>query len=318
LLALVGVGIGLTALHHHNERRGVGPGPSITPVARIIGPAFGFRFADLSINGTGGTVGALETSGTGAQFNDLSAFILSYFLPTGYFPQALAVDPSGDGWFVDSAGNIKECAPPSTTGTTCTPVVTYVDGLAAGGRSIAMDGTTLIIVQDAGSGNVNVAYEQLGGTIQRTSYHNASGASIFSADAVESVGSGAGSVFAVSNVDGTSTVVSFPFTTAPSFTFSPVPAGAPSNVQVDPSTGNATFSATTGSFTGTYQITRYISPSSSPIGSSFGSTSSIVIELNGQFGGPALFPPLTSLHIDGSLDTFVVDSAGNVEEFAPF
>ena len=61
LLALVGLGIGLTAWHHHNEHHGSGPAATVFPAQFTVPPLIaGFKAVDLAPDPVNITIGALE------------------------------------------------------------------------------------------------------------------------------------------------------------------------------------------------------------------------------------------------------------------
>ena len=333
LLALVAVGIGLTAWHHHNEdHHGSGPSSTIVAPFQVIGPQLsGYRASDLSIDTFDNGVGVLETptvSGTPARFGLIaSSTFASFTLPNGYVPIALATDPSGNDWFVDTGGHIQGCEPPGVSVTSCVfsslAVSTANDGLGAGPRSIATDGLNLVVIRDGGSGKVNWFVINLTSAATATgSYQSNSSAALYPADAVESTPPGTGSsAFAVFHTDGRSDLFTPAPSNAPNFSFVPIPDAAPSD-QVVALDGNPAFYATTGSTSGTYQLTRYENPSTTGIGQL--TTASITIAANGQTGAPQSKPyalPLSSVHVDSLNNVWALDgntSNPNIVQFASF
>jgi hypothetical protein len=344
LLALIGLGIGLTALHHHNEaQHSSGSSVTVTAPVVVVTPFIsGFAPADLVPNsvGNGGTgdLGLIDLpsgAGTGKYAEILimssgagnsAQLVGDYSLPTGYAPQALAIDPSGNAWFDDRSGKVYECAPIASGVTTCTVVTgPLTDGLAVGPRSIGVDGNFLFITEDGGGGKVDYSFLPVGGTTFTTgSYQSSSTASIFAADAVEATPPiEGGSGYTVFHEDGSSDLVTFAvsgssvtLSDTTSFVFSPLPIEAPSDFIQDSVTSNGAFFALTGSASATYQITRYTSAANSGLGKL--PAVSVTIAANGRTGGPFV-PPVTSLHADANESVvWCIDAHGNIAAFAEF
>ena len=326
LLALLGLGIGLTAWHHHNEAHHGGGGVTLVPPVQIIGPLIsGDKATDLANDPTDIGLGVLESpvASGAAHFALVSGnTFTSYALPTGYNPVALTVDPNtGDDWFVDAAGKVQGCLPPSPGVVTCStsglPVPTFNDGLGAGDRSIVTDGSFVFVALDAGGGSVKwFAFALSDGTTTSSSYSSQSTTPLYPTDFAISTPQAAASGFTVFHSDGHSDLVTIPPSNVPSFTFAPAPLKAPSNVVLALDGVNQAFYAPTGSVAGTYNITRYTNQFDSGIGQL--KTLSITIASNGQTGQP-FSPPLTSVHVDTSdqlLDG--IDASGNIVEFAQF
>lgn len=328
LLALVGVGIALTAYHHHNEHRGGGPGVTITPQMNIIGPLIsGSHATDLAFDPVNLGIGVLEVpnaSGLTSFALITGGSFLSYTLPSGYSPIAMSVDTqNGVDWFVDSTGKVQGCLAPVAGVTTCTttslPVPVFHDGLGTGPRSIAVDQFFVFVAKDGGAGAVNWFAGNLNdGTTTTSSYRSQSTATLYSADTAISTPQSA-SAFTVFHSDGKSDLVSIPPAVAPSFTYSPIPLLAPSNNVPALDGVNRAFFALTGSVGGTYQITRYTNSFNAGTGPL--KTQSIIIANNGQTGDTAnpWTLPLSSLHADPQDQLLVgIDGSGNIIEFAEF
>ena len=326
LLALIGLGIGITAWHHHNEAHHGGGGPTIVPPVQVLGPLLsGYKAVDLANDPFDIGFGVLESPAAAG----VSKFALvsggsfaSYSLPAAYSPVALAVDPNtGDDWFVDAAGKVQGCLPPASSVTTCStsglPVPTFNDGLGVGNRAIASDGSFVFIALDAGGGAVKwFSFNLSDGTTTTSNYASQTTAGLYPADFVISTPQAAASGFTVFHSDGRSDLVTIPPSDVPSFTFAPTPLKAPSNVVLALDAVNQAFYAPTGSSSGVYDITRYTNQFDAGISKL--NTLSVTIADNGQTGGPFV-PPLTSLHVDSQDQQLVgIDAAGNIVEFAQF
>lgn len=330
VLALIALGIGITAYHHHseNQQHGGGPSSTITPPAAVFGVLFtGYRASALAVDSFDAAIGVLETptvSGTAARFALLSGTSAAFYtLPSGYLPTAVAVDPNGNDWFVDATGHIQGCDSPATSVTTCTTtgltVATASDGLGSGARSIAVDQFNVFDDVDAGGGSVKwFALNLSAGTPTTSSYQSTSHNGLYSAENVEATTTGA-SAFTIFHVDGTSDLVTVsPAAEAPNFTFIPVPLVAPSDV-VQAVDLNAAFYATTGSTSGTYRLTRYENLSDTGTGSL--TTTTITIANDGQTGAPSSepwSPPLTSIQADANNNAWGIDAAGRIVQFGQF
>jgi hypothetical protein len=345
LLALIGLGIGLTALHHHNEdHHGSGPGANVTAPAVVVTPFIsGYAPADLAPNPVGNGTGDLALvdlpsgSGTGRYAEiflsvtgtgSTAELVGAYALPAGYLPKALAVDPSGDAWFDDSSGKVYECGPLTSGVTTCSiGAGPLTDGLPVGARSIGVDGNFLFITEDGGSGKVDYSYlpvNPIGTSFTTGSYQSSSSASIYSMDAVEATPpASGGSGYTVYHQDGSSDLVTFSasgssvtLNDTTSFVYTPVPLEAPSDYIEDSVTANGAFFALSGNAGATYQITRYTSATNSGLGQL--PAASATIASNGRTGGPWV-PPMISLHADASESIlWGIDAHGNIVGFPVF
>jgi hypothetical protein len=339
LLALVGLGIGLTAWHHHNEHHSSGGGGPTIFGAQFLVPPFisGFAPVDLAVDPANIAVGAIElpTAGGGTgKFTEIQnqsgggVPFGTETLQLGYVPTSVAIDPSGVTWFVNASGLVEECDILTSTTTTCNSSLgPFNDGLGAGSRSIAADGNFVFVILDAGGGKVKWWVESLTSSPPTATgtYTSNSTAAIFPGDAVKSTPSGGFSDFTVYHQDGTSDNVTFTVSGStltlnaqPNMSFNPVPAVAPSNFGVDLNSKDA-FYAFSGSPTGSYDLTKY--ESTSVVGLGNPTATSELIRFNGQEGNAsAIFtPPLTSVHFDTAEGTvWALDHAGNIVAFAQF
>jgi hypothetical protein len=320
VIAAVGIGIGITALHHHNERHAGGtPRPPLTP-AVFVGPVGNQPFDLATDPSVPGSVGILGSNFGGAyNFTEEGSSPTNagtYLLPSGYKPGAVTIDGLGNDWFDDASGKVVECAPPTSTVRTCSPTLTFNDGLGVGGvRSLAADTTHIFIADDNRSGMVSWAAFLLGGGSRVNGSYSYAGAGTYSKDAAAAVPSAAVGTYIVFHQDGTSWTISLPGPASknPS-TFNPVPGG---NVAFD---GSSLFYGLLGSPTsGSYQIGRWVGPSST-FGANPGRLAArIVIAYNGQTSGQAapFLPPVSSLRTDGSF-IYMLDSNGNLVLFSSF
>jgi hypothetical protein len=331
LLALVGLGIGLTAWHHHNEHRvgAGGSGPTIFP-AQISVPPFigGYTPVDLVADASTFTIGALELptggGGTGkfTEFFSNSAPFGTYTLPVSYAPAAVAMDSSGVTWFVNAAGRVQGCGQMTSSSTSCTSVGIFSDGLGSGSRSIAADINLIVVVTDAGAGKVKWWAQQ--GTVATGTgtYSPSTTSPIFANDAIE-LTTTSPSGFTVYHQDGTSDFITFgvsgstlTINNQPNFTFNPAPLTGLSNVQ---SGAKSDFYSFTGQPSAAYSLTKYETPSA--VGLVNPTVTSQLIEFNGQEdpNGAPFTSPLVSPHYDAA-EAFLwaIDKNGNVIGFSPF
>jgi hypothetical protein len=221
LLALVGLGIGLTAWHHHNENQhGGGSTPTLFGAAFLIPPFIsGYKPVSLVVDQLNFTLGAVEVptggSGTG-KFTEIqeassgASPFGTYALPAGYAPTAVGMDQNGITWFVDGAGTVQACDAMTTVSTTCSSLGSFTDGLGAGSRSIAADVNFAIVIMDAGSGKVKywVLPTATGSTVATGTYTSTTTSPIYATDAIEST-SVSPSSFTAYHQDGTSDVITF-------------------------------------------------------------------------------------------------------------
>ena len=339
LLALIGLGIGLTALHHHNEAHS-GSGGGNVPV---VGAQFsvgslisGYKAVDLVPDAVNFSLGALEIpiagGGTG-KFTEIQAISNSpspfgtYTLPATYSPVAVAMDANGLTWFVDAAGKVQGCAAMAQGESgTCSSQGTFTDGLGAGSRSIAVDDNAFIVViMDAGSGKVKWwATEGSSGSGTGT-YASASTSPIYAADAIE-LTTTPPAAFSVYHQDGSSDLISFALngttlsiTEQPNFNYAPASLVGLSNIGGEVSGKDAVFGFT-GAPAGSYSMTKYETTSAVGIGQA--TATSELIDNNGQVGNPSGGPftaPLNSVHLDLNENSiWAIDAGGRIVNFAPF
>lgn len=323
VVAAVGVGILLTSQHHKNERGGGGSAaPMIAVPAFVV--ALGNQPFDIALDqstaGAGG-VGALGRSGGGGNYgfaeigSSSGADNGAYALPTAYNPIALAIDGNGDDWFVDVAGLMKKCPAAVAGVTTCTPALSFSDGLASSGlRSLVADPTYVFVAQDNLAGTVSWAAFRLDGTGRiNGSYSYSPGLSMYNADAAVAT-MGTSALYTIFHKDGTSWRVALPTSSKNSYTFNPVP--LPSQNMASAGLGNNY--GFLGSAAGNYQLGHYVSTgnSAAPPGTLLLPT--ITIAFNGQTSPSAPFsPPVTSAHTDG-IFIYMLDASGNLVLFNVF
>jgi hypothetical protein len=320
VVAAVGVGIILTAHNHNSAKGGSAPPPVTAPlfVGALGNQPFDLSL-DLSTNGFGG-VGALGKAGGGGRFGFIEIGSPgpdngSYALPTGYKPIAVAIDGNGDDWFVDSTGLVDKCPAAVSGVTTCTPVLSFSDGLGSSGvRTIAADSARVFIADDL-SGTVSWVAYALDGTGKTTGSYTYSGLGIYSADAAVAT-LGAAAIYTIFHKDGTSWKVALPTSSKNPYTFTPVPL-ASQNMASDGLGNNYGF---IGSATTTYQMGHYVSTGNAAAAPGT-LVSTITIAFNGQTGlspsGLAFTPPVRSAHYNGTF-IFMLDSSGNLVQFAAF
>jgi hypothetical protein len=337
LLALVGLGIGLTAWHHHNEHvASHGGGPTIFGAQFSVGQTIiGYKPVDLTVDDANVALGALELpvggGGTGKltelqTFSNTPQAFGTYSLPTNYAPTAVAEDPNGVAWFVNAAGLVQGCDVMTTTTTTCSSLGTFHDGLGVGSRSIAADTNFIVVIVDGGGGTVKW-WAQQGTTATGTgTYTPASTSPIYAADAVE-LTSTSPSGFTVFHQDGSTEFITFSISGStltiaqqPNFIFVPAPVQAPPSNQALDNAGKVAGFGFTGTPSGSYGLTKYETTSSVGVGNPV--TASELIELNGQVGNPGGGPftsPLFSPKFDaGENSVWAIDQVGRIVNFAPF
>ncbi|MBC5825651.1 MAG: hypothetical protein GIW99_01160 [Candidatus Eremiobacteraeota bacterium] len=316
LLGIIGVGIVLTALHHHNEHlnHGTGGVPLQSPgIVRLPNAA---RSVDLAVDPTTGTAGVLQAKNgaTPARYLQVSAGAATggYDLPSGYAPTAVAIDALLNGWFVDAAGNVENCPAPVSGTPTCVPPAAFSDGLgASGARDIAVDVAFVFVATDNGAGTVSWAAFSLGGGSPLRGSYKYGGKPLYAADAVTQNDTGTGiSAFVLFHQDGASYQIQFPSSvTKQAFTLAPPPSSAPGNV------ANQAFFGLIGSTAGLYQIAKYVN--SGTASGPLPPQTIINIADNGQTPGNSFALPLRSLHADaGSVSA--LDASGNLIQYALF
>ena len=337
LLALIGLGIGLTAWHHHNEAHAGSGGPGSNPIGAQFSVApfiSGYKPVDLVVDAVNVALGALESptggGGTGkfTEIQDLSNTASpfgTYTLPANYSPSAVAMDANGLTWFVDAAGKVQGCDAMTPSSTTCTSVGTFTDGLGAGSRSIAVDVGFIVVIMDGGNGKVKW-WAQQGNTATGTgTYSSTSTSPIYAADAIE-LTTTPPSGFTVYHQDGSSDFVGFTqngsslsIAAQANFLFMPPSLVALSQIGGEIS-GKDAFYGFTGAPAGSYSMTKY--ETATAVGLGQATATSQLIAFNGQVGNPSTGPftaPLDSVHLDtGENSVWAIDAGGRIVNFAPF
>ncbi|HET9343218.1 MAG TPA: hypothetical protein VFO25_09925 [Candidatus Eremiobacteraceae bacterium] len=337
LLALIGLGIGLTALHHHNESHSGsgGTGGNAVGAQFSVAPFIsGYKPVDLVVDPVNVALGALESplagGGTGkfTEIQDLSNTAQpfgTYTLPANYSPSAVAMDANGLTWFVDATGKVQGCASMTSATTTCTSAGTFNDGLGAGSRSIAVDVGFIVVIVDGGNGKVKWwATEGSSGSGTGT-YSSTSTSPIYAADAIE-LTTTPPSGFTVYHQDGSSDFITFTLTGSTlsltpqaNFLYTPASLVGLSNIGGEVSGKDAVFGFT-GEPAGSYSMTKYETATAAGIGQA--TATSELIDFNGQVGNPSGAPftaPLDSSHLDtGENSIWAIDAGGRIVNFAPF
>jgi len=329
-LVFVAVAVGaavLIASHSHKRNNGGGgggpPPPNLT-AAVFVGPFSGpanYVPTDITIDfssaGAGG-IGSVGTSAGGtysfAEIGSAGPNNGSYTLPSGYKPIAVAIDGNGNDWFVDAAGLVKRCPPPTLGVTTCVAALSFSDGLPASGtRTIAADTGRFFVAEDNLSGTVTWAAYAPDGTGRVTgSYNYNPGLSMYSADASMAI-LGSTGLYTIFHKDGTSWKIAIPSSSRNAYTFSPLPLPN-ANMASDGAGDN--FGLLGSPVSGSYQMGHYASPGSSS-GAPGALLSTITIAFNGVTNGNAFRPPVSSLHTDGVF-IFMLDANGNLVLFSFF
>ena len=340
LLALVGLGIGLTAWHHHNvAHEGSGGGG----LNNVIGAQFsvapfisGYKPVDLAVDPANVALGALElpTAGGGTgKFAEIQTFsntaqsFGTYTLPASYAPTAVAMDANGLAWFVDANGKVQGCAAMAQgEAGTCTSQGTFTDGLGAGSRSIAVDTSGFVVViVDAGGGKVKWRAADGSGDAGTGTYTSSSTSPIYATDSIK-LTTTPPSGFTVFHQDGSSDFITFTVTGSTlsitqqaNFLYTPASLVGLSGVGSEVSGKVATFGFT-GVPSGSYSFTKY--ETTSAVGLGQATASSQLIDRNGQVGNPSAGPfnaPLSSAQFDtGEASVWAIDAAGRIVNFAPF
>jgi len=320
--AAVGVGIWIASENHKHIQPSGGSATPMPAVPTFVGtfPAL-VRPVDISLDfstaGSGG-VGAVGTTASGFGYSEIGSPGANngfYALPASYRPIAVAIDGDGNDWFVNSSGLVNQCPPATSTPKTCSPAVTFVDGLGtAGTRTIAADSARVFIAQDNQSGTVSWAAYALNGTGKTTGSYTYSGASMYTADAAQFT-IGAIGVYTIFHKSGASFKVAIPTSSQNPYNFSPAPLPG-ANMASD---GLGNNYGTLGSPTsGSYLLGHYVSPGNSAAAP--GSLlSQLLIADNGQSNTTVtpFFPPVTSLHTDDTF-VFMLDSRGQLVLFTVF
>lgn len=339
LLALIGLGIGLTAWHHHNvahEGSGGGNVPIVGAQFSVAPFISGYKPVDLVADPLNFSLGALESptagGGTGkfSEIQDLSNTASpfgTYTLPAGYSPTAVAMDANGLTWFVDASGKVQGCAA-MTQGEagTCSSQGTFVDGLGAGSRSVAVDvNGFIVVVMDAGSGKVKWwATEASSGTGTGT-YTSNSTSPIYATDSIKLTTTPPAG-FTVYHQDGSSDFITFALngsvlsiTEQANFIYTPPSLVGLSDIGGELSGKDAVYGFT-GAPAGSYSMTKYETTAAVGIGQA--TASSQLIDFNGQVGNPSGAPftaPLSSVRLDLNENSiWAIDTGGRIVNFAPF
>lgn len=322
--ALVGVGFGIAALDHKNSSNNSGGGSTPTLTTATFVGSVGNTPVDLSIDpSVSGSVGVLGSNGGPGMygFSELGSSSTnagSYTLTAGYHPIAVAIDGSGNDWFVDNAGNVQSCAPPTSTPRTCTPLVAVNDGLGTGGvRAIAADTTHVFIIDDNENKMVAWAAFALDGNGRVTSTYTYTGSPTYAHDATAAATGTVVATYLAFHQDGTSWTIPLPGPAQQNtFTFSP-PALASGNIAYD---GTNLFYGPVGSpTTGSYQIVRYAAPGNTN-GQNPGSIAArITIGYNGATSpnAQAFALPVRAIKTDG-FSLYMLDAHGNLVVFSAF
>jgi len=327
LLALIGLAIGVAAfVHHGSASAGPTPTPSPTP-GGLTGPSLVVVLtkpgSDMNIASTttGIVLGVIEPATGGTRYEQVSGNVKTGLsLPGGYAPTAVAMDSSGNAWLDDNSGNVKVCAAPTTSNGSCSPSLSFNDGLGvAGTRSMDIDSTDACIAIDTGSNVAKFALFALpNGTPNGTGSFPGT-ARLLPADAVTATDFLGANSFTLFRADGSSFVISGNPPANNTFDLNPLPNATPGNVAVSQNASfNETFYGLLGFPTGaSYQIARYIGANST--GATPGSEqASIAIAQNGTTLGNSFAVPLRSLRADLSATTYALDGSGNLVEFASF
>jgi len=337
LLALIGLGIGLTALHHHNEAHSGSGGTGGNPIGAqfSVGPFFsGFKPIDLVVDPVNVALGALESPlggvGTGKfteiqDFSNTASPFGTYTLPANYSPVAVAMDANGLTWFVDATGKLQGCALMTSGSTTCGSAGTFNDGLGAGSRSIAVDVGFIVVIVDGGNGKVKWWATEGSSASGTGTYTSTSTSPIYAANAVE-LTTTPPSGFTVYHQDGSSDFITFALngstltlTPQANFLYAPASLVGLSNIGGEVSGKDAVFGFT-GVPAGSYSMTKYETTTAAGIGQA--TATSELIDLNGQVGNPSAAPftaPLNAVHLDtGENSIWAIDAGGRIVNFAPF
>jgi hypothetical protein len=327
VLALLGLGIAITAFHHHSEQHGSGSqkvpqtpisviglrASNASPIDLTLDPLQPGQFGAL-LAGTGGSAWLFDLADTTSNF-----VTEQYTLPAGYQPTAVAIDAgtTHQEWFVNASGLVEGCAlGPST----CTPSpAPFSDTLATGGtRYIAADSQHVFIARDDGATTVTwAAFDFAANLIVTGSYTYTAGGgkSLYAKDAVVANGSSI-SQYLLFHEDGTSHQIQL---TAP-----PTTSAGPTLTPAADASGNPTIVGTdifgyVGSpSNGFYSIARYGAGTSDPLAYSIQALTLVAVNgvTNPQIGFP-FSVPLANLHAD-SAGVYGLDPRGQAVTFNVF
>jgi hypothetical protein len=327
VLALLGLGVALTAFHHHSETHSPGNRKvPQTPISVIPLRLSNASPIDLTLDPLqAGQFGALLAGSAGSSsvfdLGDITsnAVTASYTLPVGYQPTALAIDSgtTHQEWFVNSSGLIDGCAiGPST----CVPSpAPFSDTLASGGtRFIAADSQHIFVARDDGATTVSwSAFDFVGNLVASGSYTYTAGGNkgLYAKDAVVANGSSI-SQYLLFHGDGTSREVQLtaPPTTSPGPTLNPVP-DVSGNATI---TGTSAFGYTGSPTIGFYSIARYGAGGTDPLAYTIQALTLVAVNGVPNPGVVHTFSvPLDNLHVDAA-GVYGLDPGGNVVTFNVF
>lgn len=327
VLALLGLGIAIVAIHHHAEHGGSGaPKVAQTPISVIPLRLSNATPIDVTLDPlVPGQFGALLTGSSGSSsvfdLGDIGSdgVTSQYTLPVGYQPVAVAIDggSTNQEWFVNGSGLVDGC---QIGPTACTPSpAPFSDTLASGGtRYIAADGQHLFIARDDGAGNVTWSAFDLAANNVGTgsyTYSSGNGKGLYPNDAAVSIGSSV-SEFLLFHQDGTTHEVQL--TSPPTTGLGPTLDPVPTNI------GNATINGVdiygfTGSPSqGLYSIARYDAVGGDPLAYTIQAVT--LVAFNGVTKPPIgshFRVPLTNLHADGA-GIYGLDPNGTLVTFGVF
>ncbi|HKW44394.1 MAG TPA: hypothetical protein VJN22_01980 [Candidatus Eremiobacteraceae bacterium] len=327
VLALLGLGIAITAFHHHSETHPPGnqkvPQTPIsviplrlsnaTPIDLTLDPLQAGQFGAL-LAGSGGSASVFDLGDINSD-----SVTSQYTLPAGYQPTAVAIDSgtTHQEWFVNSNGQIDGCAIGPTT---CIPSpAPFSDTLASGGtRFIAADAQHIFIARDDGASTVTwSSFDFVGTQVASGSYTYTAGGNkgLYAKDAVVANGSSI-SQYLLFHADGTSHEVQLtsPPTTSPGPTMNPVP-DVSGNATI---TGADVFGYVGSPTTGLYSIARYGAAGSDPL--AYTIMALTLVAFNGVPNpgiAHSFSVPLNNLHED-SAGVYGLDPGGNVVTFNVF
>jgi hypothetical protein len=325
VLALLGLGIAITAFHHHAEQpHPAQPKVPQTPIAIIALRTQNTFPVDMTLNPlSSGEAGVLLAGTTGSTYvfdaGSTSGISPQFTLPSGYQPTAVAIDANtalNQTWFVDAGGNVEGCPTPLGGVTACTPAPgPFSDGLPAGGRRyIAADSAHVLIARDDGAGTVQWAAFDLSGANRVAgsyTYTASASKSLYLQDAVVSFALGEFDFF---HQDGTSRIVNLTPSVVTGPTLTPVPLDI-GNVTVS---GLDIYAFSGSPSNGGYSIARYGASNSNPL--IYTVQALTLVAFNGVTNpgvGQSFSVPLTNLHADIAGE-YALDPTGNFVAFNVF
>lgn len=327
VLALLGLGIAIAAIHHHSELHPSGSAKvPQTPISVVPLRLSNATPVDFALNPLqAGQFGALlaGTSGSSWQFalGDITSGLVTaqYTLPVGYQPTAVAIDggTTNQEWFVNANGLVDGCAVGPTT---CTPnPAQFSDTLAAGGtRFIAADTQHIFIARDDAAGTVTwSAFDLAANNVGTGSYtYNAgNGKGLYPKDAVVANG-GSISQYVFFHQDGTTHIVQL--TTPPTTGAGPALTPVPTDIGNATIVGADIYGYTGSPGAGLYSVARYDAGTSNPLAYSIQALT--LVAFNGVPNPGTNHPftvPLTNLHVDAA-GVYGLDPSGNLVTFNVF